>query len=95
MPVLNAITHNHYRYRDEKDPVSIRLREMLNELRSACEAAGITPVGATLREIADDVLALPVKKEPFVCEGAILEPRIGGSKRNWAQRTGGVTSAAD
>jgi hypothetical protein len=73
VPVLNAITHNHYRYRDAKDPVSARLREMLNELRSACEAAGITPVGATLKEIADDVLALPVKKEPFVCEGAIFD----------------------
>lgn len=46
---------------------------MLNELRSACEAAGITPVGATIKEIADDVLALPGKKEPFVCEGAIFD----------------------
>ena len=73
VPVLNAITHNHYAYRDRADPVYRRLRVMLDEMMSACSAAGVTPVGSTLRDVADDVLALPPVREPFVCEGAIFD----------------------
>jgi len=73
VPVLNAITHNHYRYRDRNDAVTLRLVEMLTELHSACKEAGISPVGATLKDVSDDVLRQPIKTEPFVCEGAIFD----------------------
>jgi hypothetical protein len=53
--------------------VTLRLRTMLDEMVTACEAAGIEAKGATLREVADDVLAHPAALEPFVCEGAIFD----------------------
>jgi hypothetical protein len=30
-------------------------------------------VGATLQHVADEILALPAKPQPFVCEGAIFD----------------------
>lgn len=73
VPVLNSITHNHYAYRDAGDPVCARLRVMLDEMMAACDAAGLSVVGATLKEVADAVLASPPVQEPFVCEGAIFD----------------------
>jgi Polysaccharide deacetylase len=73
VPILSTITHNHYAYRDAGDPVTLRLRTMLDEMMTACEAAGIEAKGATLREVSDDVLAHPAVQEPFVCEGAIFD----------------------
>ncbi len=46
---------------------------MLEEMMTACKAAGIEAKGATLREVADDVLACPAVQDPFVCEGAIFD----------------------
>jgi hypothetical protein len=73
VPVLNAITHNHYRYRDAADPVFGRLKVMLEEMHAACEAAGVQVHGATLKGVADKVLAMPPVQEAFVCEGAIFD----------------------
>ena len=73
VPVLNSITHNHYAYRDEADPVYCRLRLMLDEMMAACAAAGLRTIGATLKEVVDDVLARPPVQEAFVCEGAIFD----------------------
>jgi hypothetical protein len=73
VPVLNTITHNHYAYRDSADPVYRRLRVMLDEMLSACQAAGLRAVGATLKDVTDKVLSLPPVHEPFVCEGAIFD----------------------
>lgn len=73
VPVLNAITHNHYAYRNAADPVFDRLKVMLDEMHAACQAAGVRVVGATLKDVADKVLALPPVQEPFVCEGAIFD----------------------
>lgn len=73
VPVLNAITHNHYAYRDRADPVCQRLLVMLDEMMAACDAAGVKAAGATLKGVADAVLALPPVREPFVCEGAIFD----------------------
>jgi Polysaccharide deacetylase len=73
VPVLSTITHNHYAYRDADDPVTLRLRTMLDEMMRACRAAGIEARGATLREVVDDVLAHPATVDPFVCEGAIFD----------------------
>lgn len=72
-PVLCTITHNHYAYCNTSDPVYRRLRVMLDEIINACEKSGITPEGATLQNIADEILTLPPKQEPFVCEGAIFD----------------------
>jgi Polysaccharide deacetylase len=73
VPVLTSITHNHYAYRDTTDPVYIRLRVMLDEMLSACCHAGLRVSGATLKEVADKVLALPPVQQPFVCEGAVFD----------------------
>ena len=73
VPVLSTITHNHYAYRNADDPVTLRLRTMLDAMMAACQAAAIRANGATLRDVADDVLAQPAAEEPFVCEGAIFD----------------------
>jgi hypothetical protein len=73
VPVLSTITHNHYAYRDTRDPVYQRLRTMLDEMMTACHAAGVKAIGSTLKDVTDDVLAHPVASEPFVCEGAIFD----------------------
>lgn len=73
VPVLCAITHNHYAYRDKSDAVYQRLRVMLDEMMAACDAAGVKGVGATLQNVADEVLASPPRQVPFVCEGAIFD----------------------
>jgi hypothetical protein len=73
VPVLNAITHNHYAYRDAADPVYRRLRVMLDEMLAACKAAKLRVSGATLKDVADQVLAHPPVRESFVCEGAIFD----------------------
>lgn len=73
VPVITMITHNHYEYRDASDATTQRLRTMLDELTAACAAAKVRPVGATLAQVADAVLAQPPAPEPFVCEGAIFE----------------------
>jgi hypothetical protein len=46
---------------------------MLDEMMAACETVGLRPVGTTLREVVDQVLAQPPVQEPFVCEGAIFD----------------------
>jgi len=73
VPVINLITHNHYDYRDPADPAHGRLKESLDALCAACHDANVRPVGATLEQVVDDVLAVPCKAEDFVCEGGILE----------------------
>ena len=73
VPVLSTITHNHYDYRNSTDPVYDRLRLMLDEMHAACSAAGLRAVGATLKDVVDRVLAQPLVREPFVCEGAIFD----------------------
>ena len=75
--VLNSITHNHYAYRDTTDPVCRRLRVMLDEMMSACDKGGLRVIGATLKEVSDEVLARPAVQEPFVCEGAIFDRSAG------------------
>ena len=77
VPVLKAITHNHYTYSNAADPVYGRLRVMLDEMLAACHAAGLRVVGTTLKDVADAVLAQPPVLEPFVCEGAIFDLAAG------------------
>jgi hypothetical protein len=77
VPVLNTITHNQYAYRNTADKVYCRLRVMLDEMLAACQAAGLRVVAATLKDVADKVLALPPVREAFVCEGAIFDLAAG------------------
>jgi hypothetical protein len=73
VPVLNTITHNHYAYCDSADPVRGRLRLMIDEVLTACETASLRVSGATLKDVADEVLAHAAVQVPFVCEGAIFD----------------------
>jgi hypothetical protein len=57
--VVSTITHNHYSYRDAGDAVTQRLRVMLDEMMAACDAGGVKAKGATLKDVADDVLSRP------------------------------------
>jgi hypothetical protein len=66
VPVLNAISHNHYDYTDPDDPACRRFKTMLDEIVSACAAANLHPIGTTLENICDRVLREPVAKEDFV-----------------------------
>ena len=50
---------------------------MLDEMMAACHKAGLRVTGATLKEVADEVLARPACQEPFVCEGAIFDLSAG------------------
>jgi hypothetical protein len=73
VPVLSTITHNHYAYRDAGVAVTQRLRVMLDEMMAACESGGVKAKGATLKDVADDVLSRPPVNDPFICEGAIFD----------------------
>jgi hypothetical protein len=66
-------THNHYEYLDPGSPQVHRLRAMVGEVQKACAAAGVTPIGSTLADIAKAVSATPRVPTPFVVEGAIFE----------------------
>ncbi|MCC7425886.1 MAG: polysaccharide deacetylase family protein [Alphaproteobacteria bacterium] len=65
VPVLNAISHNMFDFRDPADPFCQRYRTMLDEICAACERAGLKPVGATLADIADRTLPLKPPAEEF------------------------------
>jgi len=66
VPVLNAISHNMYEYRDSSDTTCRRYRTMLEEMCAACSRAGITPRGATLANISDRVLSSSPVPETFL-----------------------------
>ena len=73
VPVINIVSHNHFDYRDPNAPATRRLRDSLRALSSAASEANVQLVGATLEEVVDDVLALPPRVDPFVCEGNIID----------------------
>lgn len=66
VPVITLLTHNDNDYGDDDDRVCRNLRRSLAALTDACRDAGIEPVGATLAEICDRVLAEPVTMRDFV-----------------------------
>ena len=66
IPVMTWNTHNDNDHTDPEDRVSKNLRIMLKEITDACKSRGIEPVGATMADICDMVLAEPVKMSPFV-----------------------------
>ncbi|CAM3525980.1 NodB-like y domain-containing protein [Bordetella sputigena] len=77
VPVINLISHNHYDYCDENDPARIRYEQSLAALHAACAKAGLKPVGATLQQVVDEVLALPVDVAAPVFEGNIMDKDAG------------------
>jgi hypothetical protein len=66
IPVLNIITHNDHDFTDAEDRVCKNFMSSLKAMTDACTSRGIKPVGATLADICDMVLAEPVEIKPFV-----------------------------
>ena len=67
IPVIVIISHNHYEYSDDANAVTKRLVASLDAVVAACKAAGIKPVGRTIGEVVEEVLAEPLVPQPFVC----------------------------
>jgi peptidoglycan/xylan/chitin deacetylase (PgdA/CDA1 family) len=65
VPCINMLTHNDHDFADPEGRVCRNFRNVLTEFTAACNEAGITPVGATLANICDRVLAEPVKSAEF------------------------------
>jgi hypothetical protein len=65
VPVLNAISHNMFEFRDAADPFTQRFREMLDEMCGACVRAGLRPVGTTIAEISERALQVQPTEEDF------------------------------
>jgi hypothetical protein len=65
VPVLNAISHNMFEYRDAADPFTQRFREMLEELSGACARVGLKPVGTTVANIAERAIQVRPPPEEF------------------------------
>lgn len=66
VPVIHMVTHNDHDYTDPDDRVRRNYDVVLREIDDACRSRGITPVGATIADLAEMVLALPVEVEAFV-----------------------------
>ena len=65
VPVLNAISHNHYEYSDAADTYTQRFKVMLDEMLGACQRAGVATKPATVADVVDKVLARPVVQPAF------------------------------
>ena len=73
VPTIVIISHNHFEFSDPAGTHTLRLRSALDGLHRACKLAGVKPVGATLAQIVDKVLAVPYAPQPFACEGYIFK----------------------
>ena len=69
VPVINLLTHNMFDYSDPADPACVRLRQAFDAIAAACHANGVEAIGATVAHVTKAVRGLPVRAEPFVCEG--------------------------
>lgn len=66
VPVIHMVTHNDHDYTDPEDRVRRNYDVVLREIDQACRVRGIEPVGATIAELVEMVLALPVEEPTFV-----------------------------
>lgn len=73
VPVINLVSHNHFDYCDPKDPAFQRFHDSLKALKKACNAKGLKPVGATIADVTDTLLAKPVTKSELVLEGNVVD----------------------
>jgi hypothetical protein len=66
IPTISTITHNDNDFTNPNDRVCKNFMMALKEMTEACKSRGIEPVGATVADICDMVLAKPAKMKPFV-----------------------------
>lgn len=66
VPVIHMVTHNDHDYTDPNDRVRRNYDVVLREIDQACRSRGIEPVGATIAQLVDMVLAQPVDVPEFV-----------------------------
>lgn len=66
VPVIVIVTHNHYEYCDDSDPVTQRLRASVDAVCAACAVANVRPVGETLAGVGDRILSSPPVPKPFI-----------------------------
>jgi hypothetical protein len=59
VPCINQVTHNDHDYTDPDDRHCRHYRRSLAAIARACAEEGLEPVGATLADICDRVLATP------------------------------------
>lgn len=71
VPVINLVSHNHFDFSDPAHPATQRIALALEAINAGCKARGVQAVGATIKDITDKVLSLPVKTEGLVCEGSV------------------------
>jgi hypothetical protein len=73
VPCINQVTHNDHDYTDPNDRNCRHYRRSLAAIVAACSEAGVQPVGATLGDIADMVLAaLPAERKLEQASGRII-----------------------
>lgn len=65
VPCINLLTHNDNDFTDPENRVQRNFRTALDEIVAACQAANLQPVGATLAQICDLVLAQPAVEKEF------------------------------
>lgn len=75
VPVINLVSHNHFDYREANDPAALRLVQSLDAVQNACRSAGVHMVGATLQQVVDEMLALPVEIDTPVFEGNVMDKK--------------------
>lgn len=66
VPVIHMDTHNDNDYTDPNDRVRKNYDVVLKEIDQACRSRGIEPVGATIEQLCDMVLSLPIEEETFI-----------------------------
>jgi len=75
VPVINLVSHNHFDYSNAADPAALRLVQSLDAIKQACGKAGVDMVGATLKQVVDEMLVLPAELDPPVFEGNVMDKK--------------------
>jgi hypothetical protein len=65
VPCINLLTHNDNDFTDPENRVHRNFRTVLDEIVAACRSADLQPVGATLEQVCDLVLAQPIVEKAF------------------------------
>jgi len=73
VPMVMVVSHNDNDYSDANHRVTKNLRRSITALVSACERAGLQPVGATVASVCDQVLAQPAVAPDWVIGRASIQ----------------------
>lgn len=73
VPMVMLVSHNDNDFSDPADRVAGNLRRSLTAVMDACRQHGYEPVGATVAQICDQVLALPVNQPEWVIGRASIQ----------------------